>query len=182
MNKANHYIQHLQDELQRARDTIGGYQNELKNVHQQLEDAVALSEVRGKELVGTQVFLTKADTLSISEVGEKVTALNEELFQAAATLGEALILKRYEVSQKEFKAAVALAQEMVGEKMTNVLIAQAQKRESEVIPLLVEVVLQIFLVKFCVSKIQTWYPGDAAIGEFLSALYYGIRSTGKASH
>ena len=182
LNKANHYVQHLQHEIQRARDTIGGFQNELNNVHQQLEDAKALSEVRGKELVGAQVFLTKADTLSISEVGEKVTALNEELFQAAATLGEALIHKRYEVSQKEFEAAAALAQEMVGEKMTNILIAQAQKRESEVIPLLVEVVLQIFLVKFCVSKIQTWYPGDAAIGEFLSTIYYEIRSTGKASH
>jgi len=33
------------------------------------------------------------------------------------------------------------------------------------------------MVKFCVSKIQSWYPGDAAIGEFLSTIYYEIRST-----
>ena len=42
-------------------------QDELNTVHQQLEDAEHLSEVRGKELVGAQVFLTKADTISISE-------------------------------------------------------------------------------------------------------------------
>jgi hypothetical protein len=37
------------------------------NVHQQLEDAKTLSDVSGP-----LVFSTKADTLSISEVGEKV--------------------------------------------------------------------------------------------------------------
>ena len=53
---------------------------------QQLEDAKALSEVHEKELFDAQV-----DTLSISEVSEKVTTLNlnlnDENFQAAATLG-----------------------------------------------------------------------------------------------
>ena len=124
----------------------------------------------------------QADTLSISEVVEKVTALNEELFQIAATLGEALIHKRPEVPQKDLEAAAAMAQEMVGEKMTKILIAQAQKQESEVNPLLVQVVLQFFMVKFCVSKIQSWYPADDAIGEFLSSIYYEIRSTGRYSH
>ena len=73
-----------------------------------------------------------------------------------------------------------MAREMVGEKMTNILIAQAQKNEPRlgVDPLLVQVVLQIFMVNFCLSKIQSWYPGDTAIGEFLSTIY---QSTGKAS-
>ena len=52
---------------------------------------------------------------------------------------------------------------MVGEKMTNVLITQLQKQEPEVNPLL-HIAHQIFIVKFCVSKIS--YPGDFAIGEF----------------
>ena len=177
-----HYSQqrlsYLQHENQRAKDTINGMQNELNNVHHQLEDAKNLSEVRGKELVGAQVFLTKADTLSISEVGEKVTALNEEIFQAAATLGEALIHKRHEVSQTEWEAAAAVSKEMVGEKMTNILITQLQKPEPEVNPLLVQVILQIFMIKFCVSKIQSWYP-EPTIEGFLSAIYSDIRSTGK---
>ena len=180
------FIGQLQHENQRFRDSISGLQNELNIVHQQLEDAKNLFEVRGKELFDAQVFSTRADTLSISEVGEKVTALNEEIFQAAATLGEALIHKRYELSQTEFDAAVADSQGMVGEKLTNILITQSRKPEPEVNPLLVQVVLQIFMVKFCVSKIQSWYPGDSAIdsaiGGFLAATYSEIRSTGKHRH
>ena len=143
------------------------------NVHQEL-DAKTLSG--GPEVSSTR---TKADALSISEVGEKVTALNEEIFQAAATLGQTLIHKRHEVTQTELEAATAVSYEMIGEKMSKLLIAQSQKPESEVNPLLVQVVLQIFMVKFCVSKIQSWYPGDSAIGEFLSAIYSDIRSKGK---
>ena len=157
-------------------------------VHQQLEDAKNLSQVRGKELFGGQVFLTKAATLSISKVGEKVTALNEENFQAAATLGEALIHEIYmgrsfRVSETDLYAlATAESKEMVGEKLTNTLIAQSWISEPEVNPLLVQVVLQIFMVKFCVSKIQSYNPGDSPIKIFLAALYSEIRSTGKHRH
>ena len=167
---------HLQDENQR---TISSLQNELINVHQQLDDAKKLSEVREKEFVSSQVFLAKADTLSISEVGEKVTALNEEIFQAAATLGDALVYERREVSQTDLDAAAAVSKEIVGKKMAKLLFALSQKPEPEVNPLLVQVVLQIFMVKFCVSKIQSWYPGDSVIGDFLSAIYSQIRSNGK---
>jgi hypothetical protein len=170
----------LQHDSDRSKDTIDGLQNELFNVHRQLEDSKALSEVRGKELFGSQVFLDKADRLSISEVGEKVTALNEEIFQAAAALGEDLIHKRYDLSEKDWKAAAAVSQEMVGEKLMDVLIAQSQKLKPEVNLLLVEIVLQIVMVNFCVSKIQSWHAGDSAVGEFLSAIYSEIRSTGKA--
>ena len=179
LRNANHYINQLHHEKQRSKDCIGGLQNELNNIHQQLQDAKNLSEVRGRELHGAQVFLTKADTLSISEVGEKVTALNEEIFQAAATLAEALIHKRHEASQEELAAAAEECQEMVGEKMINLLVTQSQKPEHEVNPLLVQVVLQIFMVKFCASKIQSWYPSNTTIGEFLIAIYSEIRSTGK---
>ena len=110
---------------------------------------------------------------------ERVAALNEEIFQAAATLREALTYKRRALSLADLDAAAAVSHEMVGEKMTNILITQTQKPEPEVNPILVKVVLQIFFVKFCVSKIRSWYPGNAAVGEFLSAIYSQIRSTGK---
>jgi small-conductance mechanosensitive channel len=179
LRQARHTLDNLQHEDQRSKDTISSLQNALIN-HRQLEDAKKLSEVHEKELVSSQVFLAKADTLSISEVGEKVTALNEGIFQAAARLGEAIVRKRREVSQTKLDAAAAVSREMVGEKMTKLLIAQSQKPEPEVNPLLVQVVLQILLVKLCISKIQSWYPDDP---EILSAIIYSqIRSTGKASH
>ena len=184
LRQVSQIIDNLQQENKRSKDTISSLQNELINVHQQLEDAKNLSEVHETELVDSSspAILTKADTLSISEVGEKVTALNEEIFQAAATLGEALVRKHPEVSQTDLDAAAVVSQEMIGEKMTKLLIAQSQKQEPEFNPLLVQVVLQIFLVRFCVSKIQSWYSGDPAVGEILSAIYSQIRSTGKESH
>jgi hypothetical protein len=79
-------------------------------------------------------------------------------------------------------AAAAESQEMVGEKMTKILITQslAQNPESEINPVLLQVVLRIFMVKFCVSKIQSWYQDsdNSAAGEILSGIYSEIRSTG----
>jgi hypothetical protein len=72
LRQASQFIGHLQDESQRSKDSISGLQNELNDVHQQLEDAKTLSDVLGPQS-------TKPDTLSISGVGEKVTALNEEI-------------------------------------------------------------------------------------------------------
>ena len=167
MNKANQHD--LQQESHRPKDFINNLHN-LINVHQKL-DPKTLSD-----------FSTKTDVLSISEVGERVNALNQEIFLLATTVGEALIHKRYEVPHKELDAAAAESQEMFGEKMTNILIALAQKPEPRVNPLLVQVILQIFMVNFCVSKIQSWYRGDAAIGEFLSAIYNEIHLNGNALH
>ena len=157
IRQAEQSISHYRNENQRLKDTVNGLQNELNNlnVRQQLEDAKTLSEVQWGD---AQIFLAKADTLSISEVGEKVTALNSGIFQVAAALGEALIHKRYELT---LDAAVAESQETFGEKLTNIL---TQKPEPEVNPLLVQAVLQILMVKFCVSKIKSWYPSDSEIG------------------
>ncbi|KAF8801848.1 hypothetical protein BYT27DRAFT_7261625, partial [Phlegmacium glaucopus] len=177
LRNTSHYANELHHEKQRWRDHINNLQNELNNIHQQLGDAKNLSDVRGKELHGAQVFLTKADTLSISEVGEKVTALNEEIFQAAATLGEALIHQRHELPPEDLDAAAAESQQMVGNTISNILISQAQRPEPIMNPLLVQVVLQIFMVKFCVSKIQSWYPSDVNIEAFLDAIYSEIRSS-----
>jgi hypothetical protein len=112
-------------------------------------------------------------------VGEKVTAMNEEIFQAAASLGEALIHKRLEVSQTDLEAAVAVSQEMVGEKMTNILITQSQKPEPEVNLPTSPSCPSNFYGQVLRFKIQSWYPGDSAIGGFLAEIYCDIRLTGK---
>ena len=171
LRQASKLIVDLQHENQRLKDIITG--SNLQDVHQK-PDPKTLSDVSGP-----QVFSTKVDTLSIPEVGERVTALNEEIFQVAATLGESLIHKRYELPQTELEEAAAISQELVGEKLTNTLFSQSKKPEPDVNPLLVQVVLQIFMVNFCVSKIQSWYPGDSTIGDLLSAIYTDIRFAGK---
>ena len=117
-------------------------------------------------------------------MGEKVAALNEEISHAADTLGEALIYERRALSLTEMDEAAAASREMVGEKMTNVLITQSQNPEHKIKinRVLLQVVLRIFMVKFCVVKIKSWYPDsdsdNSAAGGFLSAIYSKIRSSG----
>ena len=49
LRSAKHCISELQDDKQRCIDHINGLQNELNNVHQQLEDVIkTLSEIRRK--------------------------------------------------------------------------------------------------------------------------------------
>jgi hypothetical protein len=81
---------------QQSKDTIRSLQNELINVH-----ATFMSNQKTLKtfLKFTRKNLLILDTLSISEVGEKVTALNEENFQVAAALGEALVHKSREVDR-----------------------------------------------------------------------------------
>ena len=145
------------------------------NVYQQLRDAKNLSKIHEKKVFGAQV-----DTISISKVGEKVDALNNEIFQAATALRKSLVHRRPALSLADLDAAAAVSQGVIGEKMTNILITQSQKREPEISPLLVQVVLQIIMVKFCNSKIQSWCSDldNSAAGGFLSAIYSDIRSTG----
>ena len=174
LRQASQFVGHLLRESRRSKDSITGLQNELNDVRRQLKDANTLPQVPGKEFSVTQV-----DSLSISEVGEKVTALNDEIFLAAAVLGGALIHESFEVSQTKLDAAAAESREIIGEKLTNILIAQSRKPEPNVNTLLVQVVLQIVMVKFCFFKIQSWYPGDSAFGGYLAAIYSEIRSNGK---
>ena len=147
--------------------------NRVDQHHQQLKDPKNIHDE--EKVIGAQV-----DTISISEVCEKVTALNDEIFQAVDTLGGALIHERRALSLADLDAAAAESQEMVGEKITNILITQSQNPESEINPVLLQVVLRIFMAKFCVSKIQSWYPDsdNSAAGDILSGIYSEIRSTG----
>ena len=177
LRQASQLIGNLQHENQRFNDSITGF--ELNIVHQQQEDFEKKeTEVRGNELFGALALLAKTATLSISKVGEKVTALNEEIFQAAAALGEAFP----QVLLSGFCAAAAESQETVGEKLKDIAIANPhwhdpnpKRLKPEVDPLLVQIVFQIFMVNFCVSKIQSWRPGDYPIESFLAELYSEIR-------
>ncbi|KAJ3539372.1 hypothetical protein NMY22_g4767 [Coprinellus aureogranulatus] len=157
LGSAQKHVHHLDTELKSTK-------HELNAVKQQLSDAVNLSEVRGKELKGAQVFLTKADTLSVSDVVQKVTALNEEIFQMAAFLGEVLVYEvleegsdresvRQHVVTKHYKQAETL----LGGTLASALSHESMhepKEESN--PLLVQIVMQIALTQWCANLGSRW--------------------------
>ncbi|KJA20500.1 hypothetical protein HYPSUDRAFT_815743 [Hypholoma sublateritium FD-334 SS-4] len=168
-------LQHLHGDLQRYREKTNSLTNELNHVYEDLEASRQLSDVRGKELLGAQVFLTKADMLSVSELTQKVTDLNDEIFQAAALLAEALSHQEATWNtDEERNVSRDFALKITGEPMLRAL-TNAGDREPN--PLLVQLTLQIFLTEFCRIKLEMWYEGDENTNEFLGHIYNEIHKT-----
>ena len=153
------------NENRRQKDTI-------QNLQHELQEYKNLSS----ELIGTQVFLTKADILSLSDVKDKVNALNDEIFQASASLGDSLVHVKPELSKDDKEAAFAEASRTITEPLAWVLMKETQKLESEINPLLVRVVLEMYLVHFCASQIDSWFPGTETreTSDFLTMIYSEI--------
>jgi hypothetical protein len=121
-------------------------------------------------------FLTKADALSTTDVVDKVDALNEEIFQAAALFGEMLQPGR---TQENVTEAFENAKWMLGEQMASILAAESVNLPTEVNPLLFQVVLQIAITTWCRFLISSWKPGDTTVEDVLAAIYSEIRQFGE---
>lgn len=178
LSSARRHIEVLQEELRGTRTELGG-------VKQQLSDAVNLSEVRGKELKGAQVFLTKADAVSVNDVVGKVATLNEEVFQAAAVLGELLVnvsypddVDRIEARQRAIEEGNHDATFLLGEALVSQLASESVKPPKDRSnPLLVQIVMQSALTSWCDKICQMWRPGHTAGETTMKDLYEDIRKT-----
>ena len=188
----------LDSENRRNKNTIRSLQHENTDMGRELQEYKNLSSEnrRNKDTIqslerelqvyknpsyvrGAQVFLTKADLLSISDVKYKVNALNGENFQASASLGDSLVHFRWELVKGEREAAFAEVCKTVSEPVARALVKETQKPEPEVNPLLVQVVLEMYFVYFCSSKIDSWFPGTPETSDFLTTIYSEIRRTGE---
>jgi hypothetical protein len=179
-NAQTEELQKSQHQVHRLLDDNRSLTHELEAVKVQLADAKTLSEVRGKELKGAQVFLTKADTLSTTDVVQKVNALNEEIFQAAALLGEMLQnSERKDRTQEQITVAFEKARWMLGEQMASVLAVESSNIRTDLNPLLVQVVLQIAITTWCKFVVSSWKPSDGTVADFLAAIYSEIRQVGE---
>jgi len=179
-NAQGEELQKSQHQVHRLLDDNRSLTHELEAVKVQLTDAKTLSEVRGKELKGAQVFLTKADTLSTTDVVQKVNALNEEIFQAAALLGEMLQnTERTDRTQEQVTVAFEKAKWMLGEHMAAILAAESVNLRTDLNPLLVQVVLQIAITTWCRFVVSSWKPSDTPVADFLAAIYSEIRQVGE---
>ncbi|KAF9047639.1 hypothetical protein BJ165DRAFT_1115077 [Panaeolus papilionaceus] len=148
---------------------------ELINVKKELEEIKALADSRGKELLDTQKFLTKADSISISELKEKVVALNDEIFQAAVSLGESITHEPHGMTEVDASRMYGEVLQLIGEPITRMLVEEGRKPNADPNPLLVQVVLQIFMTQLCASKIEQWVPNDPKISKFFEAVYNNVQ-------
>ncbi len=159
------------DELRKSNSAL---QNELREVKKALDDSLQLSAMRGKELVGSQVFLSKADLLSVSDLKQKMAGLNDEIFQSAAWLAELLVCKEGS-RPTDGKLQAASTDDILGKPMLNVLTTLGK---GPVPTLLTQLILQIFLTWFCCAKIERWQDNNEPTETFLRDMYRKIRSAG----
>jgi len=169
----------LQSANARLKDHLLSSQHELANVQRKLDDAKVLADTRGRELQGAQVFLTKADSLAISDLSARVTQLNEEIFQAAASLGEAVCRNEWSLPDEEAIRCAEDASRLIGRYLVLATHEHAKNPDAPVHPFLVQVVLQVFLNTFCVEKIRMWAPSEPIHDDYIRSLYQAIWEKGK---
>jgi len=167
----------IQYENQRLKERVGSIEQELKSVTKRYEDVKSLSDTRGKELVGAQVFLSKADSLSISDVTQKIHTLNQEIYQAAASLADSIVRSKETLSEEDSKQYVDHSKTLLGPSLAQILHTAAGKSDEPLNPFLVQVTLQAFLINFCKKKIDQWTEVESSTDQFLHTLYHEIRSS-----
>jgi len=164
-------------ENQHFKERVGSLEHELKSVTKKYEEVKSLSDTRGKELVGTRVFLSKANSLSISDVTQKIHTLNQEIYQAAASLADSIVRSKENLSEEDSKQYVGHSKTLLGPSLAQILYMAAGKSQEPVHPFLVQVTLQAFLINFCKKKIDQWTEVESSTDQFLHTLYHEIRSS-----
>jgi len=147
----------------------------LTGLDSQIDNAIIPADKRGRELA----LFDKADSLSISDLSARVTQLNEEIFQAAASLGEAVCRKQWILPNEEAIGCVEDVSRLIGPYLVLVTREHAKNPDAPVHLFLVQVVLQVFLNTFCVEKIRMWAPSEPIHDDYLRSLYQAIWEKGE---
>ncbi|KAF4620518.1 hypothetical protein D9613_001124 [Agrocybe pediades] len=167
----------LRKDNQQLTEDLRSAHYQLRQIEQELEQSRNLAETRGKELMGAQVFLTKADSLSQEEITGMVDALNQEIFQIAASLGEYLVFQKHDFKDDtEFNRSLQAVTQILGEGLVQTLINMAHASDPSINPLIIQSVISICLVNFCIKTLQAWYAPDRRISIFMHKTYDQIRA------
>ena len=140
--------------------------------------ALELLKSRTSELIGAEAFLTKADSLSGSDVLDMVTGLNMEASQTAAFMADSFeFRKRGEIIDDSADVIVACrhASEVIGERMVHLLRSTEHAED----PMLIQIALQSAML--CVSEwiIDAWCFQDEYRNIFLHEVYRTVQESGK---
>ena len=172
-------IAQIQSDNVRLEDRLLNSQHELANVQRKLDDAKALADTNARELQGAQVSFTKADSLAISDLSTRVTQLNEEIFQTAASLVKVVCRKQWNLPKEETMRCAEDASRIIGPHLVLITLEHAKNPNAPIHPFLVQVVLQVFLNTFCFEKIAMWALSEPVHGVYLRSLYQAIREKGE---
>ncbi|KAG6889536.1 hypothetical protein C0992_004795 [Termitomyces sp. T32_za158] len=151
--------------LQVVRDQLQLVETEHQGTRKHLVERTA-------ELQSTQAFIDVADSLSGADIINMTAALNAEILQIAALIADSLTYTR-----KQREAPKEVLEKDIGEILTRALIDQKSVDGKEVDPTLVQLGLQVCLVR-CSMKIVTSWTLEGT-DEHLTMIYSRIWNKGK---
>jgi len=108
--------------------------------------------------------------ITILDIKDRINALNQQIFQTSASLQDSVVHGEYEFAEEEMEAAFADVCRTVSEPLAQLLVRKGQKPVSVVSPLLVQVALEMYLVHFCSSKIDSWSLGTKETSGFFFSI------------
>jgi hypothetical protein len=155
------------------------FNSQLRIMERQLEDKNRTLNDRIEELQSAQVFMTTADQYSTVEVTRMVEQLNEDIYQCAAFMVDAVFDARNSRRQMDDQMEVARQEarsdtvKRWGETLTNHLEADLTRDET----VLVECLVQHMLVEQCHDIISPLFIESRRMNQTLTRVWKGIRDS-----
>lgn len=174
----------LKEDLAKAQKTVRGYKGTIGERDRHIEilrterdKALARLKGRTEELRAADVYLTKADTLSDTDICTMVERLNGEIFQHAATFADAF--------EESYLPGSCVTPEdrswfcdVVGTNMFTVF----RDTSRELDPVLVQIALQAAMVTFVRDIVGRWTMNEDEPEGLLHLVYGGLKDKGQVPH
>ncbi|KAI0804774.1 hypothetical protein BC629DRAFT_1591006 [Irpex lacteus] len=144
-------------ESQKAAVELTQTKRELEVCRRERRDIEALLQVRTAELRDAQQYLGKSDTASYADVKRMVEALNSQIFQMAAQVVDTFPFE--EARSQVLSTQLARRRDFVGTFVGLELARVVAISSHSVDPMLVQVIIQAYLVRRASDTINTWAIG-----------------------
>jgi hypothetical protein len=160
--------------------------HELKRRCDDAESRVAqqksMLQAQAQSLTAVDTFLVTADEFSIADLCRMVEELNDEIFQAAMNISDAIRLRREEADSRGEAGAPEEALKAIsdcyGEKLVSRLVAHLAADEPDFV--LLEGLVQNVFVVWCTYLIQSTCPGNDSVDKVLKGVYDEMLKTRKS--
>ena len=179
---AERIIFELESRSRTQEGEVRALQEQLKDAEEKQVQVEKLLEVRTADLKGVQTFLTTADLHSGSEIMAMVESINDEIFQAAAFMGE--LLEGEPVTGwrdrrrniQKYHPLLVEARQQTGDELSNHIDVKYRDLRSHPLPL--QCAIQGILTAWCIHKIRSFSMDT--FGDNLQRLYSLIRESGES--
>ncbi|KAF9029409.1 hypothetical protein BDZ89DRAFT_1038493 [Hymenopellis radicata] len=167
--------QRLADLERSSQSRIAQFEKDVRAERALRQSDQDLLHVRTQELNDAQMYLSKADSISIEELKEMTKSLNSEIFQTAAFMADTLDFSKPSADLDE--ASVQRATQWLSRGLVD-LLTDAQDPDTREI--LITAGIQASFVQSCVAIVGVWSV-DYQVSASIASLYDQIRLSNSPS-